>query len=313
VDGGATWQVQLLTPGVEYFGSQAVDAQNAWVAGNPGVILRTRDGGKTWERQALPDGVPADVNLGPIVAVDGMHAWTNGESKSSGRNYWLHTVDGATWQITPIDSSLPITVGFQDMSAVDATHVWGAGTIPGTNREGGVVGFFDGQKWTRQAAGEFKDMFGHTQIALIGINAYDATHAWVVGGVETAVYQTIDGTNWFTRSQSWIPTGDTNTVVMADTLHGWAGGDHGVLYYTTDNWATFEKQGQFDGTFATISAKDANTAWATTYTQMVATGEREEPRGGRIVRTCDGGQTWEKQVPLEGYEFINISFVGARR
>jgi len=313
-DGGATWQVQLSTPGVDYFGVKAVDDFNAWVTGSPGKILRTRDGGLHWETQVLPAGVPYTVEMGPIAAVDGLRAWTIG-GNSGQAQYRMHTTDGATWSLTPIDSSLPITLPFQDMSAVDASHVYAVGTqqSAGNDREAGIVGFFDGEKWVRQGAGVFKNIDGSTGIALIGVNALSSTTAWAVGGAETPVYKTVDGgVTWFTDNDAYVIAGDTNTIVMADERHGWAGGDHGTLLHTTDGWATHENQQASMMTFVSITALDAQTAWATTYAQVVAS-DASEAGGGEIVRTCDGGSTWEHQSLPAGEEMITISFVGARR
>lgn len=47
-DGGATWQEQLSTPCVEYFGVKAVRRPQRLGDGNAGY-LRTRDGGQQWE------------------------------------------------------------------------------------------------------------------------------------------------------------------------------------------------------------------------------------------------------------------------
>jgi photosystem II stability/assembly factor-like uncharacterized protein len=314
-DGGATWQEQLSTPGVEYFGVKAVDARNAWVTGTPGRILRTRDGGQQWEQQSLPSGVPVDLMMGAITAVDGQHAWTSGIAPDK-TVYRMHTTDGATWQVTPVDSSLPITLPFQDMSAADASHVYAVGTLqaPGNDRAAGVVGFFDGQKWTRQGAGVFKNIDGSTGIALIGVNALNASTAWVVGGGETPVYKTIDGgATWFTDNQAYITFGDSNTIVMADATHGWLAGDHGALLHTTNGWATYEAQTASPQTFSSITAMDANTAWATTYAQNLLRSSTDSEVRGDIVRTCDAGKSWERHTLAISQEMITISFVGARR
>jgi photosystem II stability/assembly factor-like uncharacterized protein len=314
-DGGATWQEQLSTPGVDYFGVKAVDARNAWVTGTPGRILRTRDGGQQWEQQPLPPGVPADLMMGAITAVDGQHAWTSGIAPDK-TVYRMHTTDGATWRVTPVDSSLPITLPFQDMSAADASHVYAVGTLqaPGNDRVAGVVGFFDGQKWTRQGAGVFKNIDGSVGIALIGVNALNASTAWVVGGGETPVYKTTNGgTTWFTDNQAYITFGDSNTIVMADATHGWLAGDHGALLHTTNGWATFEAQTASPQTFTSITAMDANTAWAATYAQNLLQSSTDSEVRGEIVRTCDAGKSWERHVLAIKQEMITISFVGARR
>jgi photosystem II stability/assembly factor-like uncharacterized protein len=136
---------------------------------NAGYILRTTDGGATWQERSRLSG----YDLVGVKAVDAQNAWVVGapglilrtrdggttwerqplpdgvDSRSGpsnitaidGDHAWvsfgmtgivpafLQTVDGRTWRKMPVDNSIPITASFQDISAVDTTHVWAAGAL----------------------------------------------------------------------------------------------------------------------------------------------------------------------------------------
>lgn len=253
--------------------------------------------------------------MGAITAVDGQRAWTSGIAPDK-TVYRMHTTDGATWQVTPVDSSLPITLPFQDMSAADASHVYAVGTMqaPGNDRVAGVVGLFDGQKWTRQGAGVFKNIDGSTGIALIGVNSLNASTAWVVGGGEMPVDKTTNGgATWFTDNQAHITFGDSNTIVMADATHGWLAGDHGALLHTTNGWATDEAQVASPQTFSSITAMDGTLAGPPPMRRICFALPADSEVRGDIVRTCDAGKSLERYRLAIGQEMITISFVGARR
>ena len=53
----------------------AVDAQTAWIAGDQGTILATKDGGTTWTRQVTP----TNEKLFAIFFKDANEGWAAGE------------------------------------------------------------------------------------------------------------------------------------------------------------------------------------------------------------------------------------------
>ena len=314
-NGGATWELQAQLPGLNLAGVKAVDADHAWVTADPGAILYTADGGATWQRQALPDGVPPTARFSNITAIGTDLAWTS--AIADGRQpMFLQKVGGQPWSLAAVDSSVPITSGMQDISAVDATHVWAAGTISGggERRYGGVVAFFDGQVWRRQGAGQFKNNEGDAEVALIGINAVNATTAYVVGGEQVPVYATLDGSTWTGRPTGSITAADTNSIVHVSPAIGWAGGDHGLIMHTSDGWQTVDRSSNLGLIISSITAKDAAHVWVVTYNHaVVAQAGVAEEATGYVGRSCNGGVDWEVQTPVAGASWHAISFAGARR
>jgi len=86
-DGGTTWQRGEPIPNEFYpYAALFVSRDEGWVSGIAGQILRTTDGGQSWERQAnnaqaplyrlfLHEGVPHGVGAGGVVARLEQGAW----------------------------------------------------------------------------------------------------------------------------------------------------------------------------------------------------------------------------------------------
>ena len=71
---GVTWARQY-TSTVRLTGLAVVDAQNLWVTGEDASILRSVDGGSTWQKQPAPATLPPTADINVISAVDGKTAW----------------------------------------------------------------------------------------------------------------------------------------------------------------------------------------------------------------------------------------------
>lgn len=93
---GWCWQLPLPT-GNDISWTSMVDDKAGWRIGDGGVIYRTVDGGKTWNRRRAP----TDVLLHAVYPVSADEVWILGTA-----NTLLHTTDGgASWKIasTPVD------------------------------------------------------------------------------------------------------------------------------------------------------------------------------------------------------------------
>jgi photosystem II stability/assembly factor-like uncharacterized protein len=131
-DGGATWERQYgQSFDVEGWPTDALtltdvyfaDAKHGWVLGAPvsledqvdGFILRTADGGETWEKV----GVPGSGRFSDLCFVDTRTGWVVGE-----HGVILRTEDGGrTWTA---DNS-GTTASLHSVSFTDASHGWAVG------------------------------------------------------------------------------------------------------------------------------------------------------------------------------------------
>jgi photosystem II stability/assembly factor-like uncharacterized protein len=154
-NGGSSWVRQFDLPGYAR-AVRFIDTQVGVVGRFDGSILRTEDGGATW--QTRPTG-GADL-LTRFVFVNDKSGWAVGEHGTV-----LSTSDaGLTWHRV----SVPTTEPLNDVTFVDEAHGWIVGS------SGTVLATVDGgQSWTLQASG--------ASDFLTGAFFLDAYTGWVVG------------------------------------------------------------------------------------------------------------------------------------
>jgi photosystem II stability/assembly factor-like uncharacterized protein len=114
-DGGLTWAlVPNMPPNTSGQTVFFLDAQRGWIAGGSGV-LRTVDGGQTWQSSTVPGAVFdvqfLDAQRGYVTAGDAVYRTANG---------------GVTW-IRDVRLS---SHTFLELFFLDAAHGWTAGTGP---------------------------------------------------------------------------------------------------------------------------------------------------------------------------------------
>jgi photosystem II stability/assembly factor-like uncharacterized protein len=207
-----------------------VGDKEAWVAGYPGLILHTTDGGATWNRQC---GVTGQA-LFAVDFADPQHGWIVGRAGIA-----LSTADGGkTWrQSTPVCPEELLAVDF-----VNAERGWAVGY------KGRVARTVDGgQTW------QASTLEAMASAGLNGLHFFDAERGFVVGeypsweaeidpkgtaGKLSNMFMTKDGgATW-----SLVKTGSTFTlhdVLFADDKRGWACGARGTLLATDDGGATW--------------------------------------------------------------------------
>jgi photosystem II stability/assembly factor-like uncharacterized protein len=217
-DGGASWTFQPSGRSGTFYGVYFVSETTGWVAGgieagfSPAsrYILRTTDGGETWQAQL---GQLHKNPLKDVFFADANHGWAVGEPAEI-----LRTVDGgATWteQDAPLGSGQLRSVFF-----LDPQIGWAVGrdgtALHTTN--GGVV-------W------QHSDI--DTAAELTNVFFADAQNGWAVGGLanEGVVFRTSDGgESW--HSQEVTDAGALTGVFFTDAGSGWAVGYDGTIIHT---------------------------------------------------------------------------------
>ena len=90
-----SWEPQPSDVTVRLRGVSAVSSDVAWASGAEGTVLRTTDGGRTWQRRPVPDAGALDFRDVDAVSAASAHVLSIGPGDAS-RIY--HTEDGgATW------------------------------------------------------------------------------------------------------------------------------------------------------------------------------------------------------------------------
>lgn len=347
-DGGDTWVGQASGTIYDLTGLSFPDAQHGWVIGRAheenedgnmlGVtrlLLRTADGGTTWQRQPLPTS-PLPYHPTGVCFVDAQHGWVLGQTDGYG-SVLLRTVDGGhTWDFQYPDTWQPLTA----ITFIDPAHGWAVGWRDVYRTSDG------GQTWS--LAWEDPDGFGTTYYKTIAVSGGNV----LVSGTDNSLNSLMvrsgdDGATW---QQIASPPEFVAPPSFTDSSEGWGiavDWSHNGLVHTTDGGLTWQTQyGPLftdsrdfsDLPLTSIAVADAQHGWAvgalgailrttdgTAWSDLRTSLTDEDLYGvefvddlhgwavgqGRLFRTVDGGQTWAREAADTVFDFITVSFVDA--
>lgn len=321
-DGGATWHA-IRVPATRLTSLRFIDVNVGWAGGfiprdvpqvacqqappsasSPcyGVVLRTADGGATWQKSLLiPYYGTYSEPVQQIQAIDGQIAWALilvcGPTTPILGPFGCpaevrRTIDGGrTWTTMTSGYIVAIRFATQSRGWIAAANPDGTYDVKVTS-DGGVT-------WATRL---------HTDSGeVVGLDAADSSNAWVMtqdGGYCSAttcttyeLFRTIDG------GQSWSSVGnpkptDTNCVgghlvgpVFASRTDGWlaentgAGGAKATtgLLATHDRGVTWRCLAQPSNTYL-VSAADAMHLWVTS--------NRLGDDATTLLASDDGGTSW---------------------
>ena len=221
----SAWAPQEAPLGQDLAGLYFLDENVGWAVGRiasvaevTGYIVRTTDGGDTWELMASSLPQP----LGTVEFVNSTTGWIIG-----GAGYVLKTLDGgATWNIqnTPAADD---EIDLWDADFLDANTGWAVGAkgVIITTSNGGAL-------WEYQESG--------TLVALSEVSFVDAQHGWAVGNAGTILYTSDGGQNW--NSQDSPVAVDLNGVRALNLNEVWVVGKSGSILHTVDGGLTWTKE-----------------------------------------------------------------------
>jgi photosystem II stability/assembly factor-like uncharacterized protein len=134
-----------------------------------------------------------------------------------------------------------------------------------------------------------------------GVDLVSSTSGWVVGSEATVLYTATAGKTW--QTQTTTPGGATllDVCVLGDGKTGWAVGTGGTVLRTTDGKAwTKVFSTAFNATHSYTSVKfvDQKNGWIA---GGVAAGTFQGTPTGAILRTSDGGLTWQAAAVSAGW------------
>ncbi|HEX8558565.1 MAG TPA: YCF48-related protein [Pyrinomonadaceae bacterium] len=301
-----------------------VDERRGWAAGGKGALLRTSDGGETWEAA----GRPTTDTLRDVFFGDAETGWLVCQRPDFGPSqegeplsYLLKTADGgATWTRVEVTKGADANLRLTGVRFAGAAHGWAYGEMGAlfATRDGGAT-------WTRQSA--------PTRHLLLGANFLDERTGWLAGGGLTILKTADGGESWRaglvlmpaegreTRASGpgiqgrgeaarREPQGEAppppkssrrlNAVWFADARRGWAVGAEGVVVATEDGGASWRPQasGVGDDLFD-VKFFDAREGWAV-------------GAGGAMLHTTDGGRTWADERRVTTHALERLAVVGRR-
>ena len=223
-------------------GIKAIDRLTVYAVGKPselngGFVVRTLDGGKSWEAVTLPNDYNSNEWIG-VKATDRDHVVVYG-----GQGHYASTIDGGkTWTTGLIEASGGVDgADINDLVMLDQNRWWNAMDLDNI-----FLTIDGGQNWNEQNSTGPANMF------LVGIDAADDLHAVIVGEsagwpLEGKILLTHDGGNSWTLQKvtdysiqkvafASIPddnvTEETNSVfssIIRTSVEGFIGGATGDI------------------------------------------------------------------------------------
>lgn len=280
LDAGLTWALAFVSPGptVSFFSSAAPvfsEPQTGYFGFGDGYVIRTLDGGATWEQISSGSGAG-------ILALD---RFASGDLVAVGEQGRVLTRASGSplWRIRA-------TLGTRDLVAV---QVLGAAEALAVDAAGLVHRTIDGgSSWSAFPSAP-------PDLAATGLHFATPLAGWVVGHgfAGAALFRTADG------GATWTPVSDfQGSYVAVDFVgaSGWAAGIQGTIWRTTDGGATWTELGLPGGpaTIHDLDFLDASTGYAV-------------GGGGYAARSQDGGVTWQiLPTPDPGHGITDLALTG---
>ncbi len=167
-NGGVSWVRDHLPSNVRQYllaGPISCVAEKCWIEGESHRLLFTRDGGKSFSTQLLPQATccvqTSVANVTFVNASDGYatgSAGGSGLAQSSFEGLVWRTIDGgAHWTMVTLGATSVLAI-----SCVDPSHCWAAASTPGpyASLTGTMYGTADGgATWSRQSLPRFRGSF----------------------------------------------------------------------------------------------------------------------------------------------------------
>lgn len=296
-----TWQLSDTGVTARLRGLAAVSERVAWAAGTGGTVLRTVDGGRSWQRVDPPG--TQDVQFRDIEAFDSRHAvaLTIGEGEQS--RVYATDDGGRTWSETfrnddprafydclaftdrrhGLALSDPVDGRFRILATADGGRSWRV--LPTAGMPAALPGEF---------------AFAASGTCLVTADRPGRAHgrtegrAWFAtgGGARARVFATADGGRTWRVTDTPVPSGPSAgiySLAFRDARHGLAVGGDYAAPGTAPDAAALTRDGGRTWTPATRQPGEyrSGVAWVP---GRAATALAVGPTGSDITR--DGGRTW---------------------
>ena len=277
-------------------GLSAVSDRVVWASGSNGTIVRTADGGVTWQRLTIPDSAKLDFR--DIDAVDERTAYVLSIGNGDASRIYKTSDGGATWTLQFKNED---PQAFYDAMAFSDART---GFAFSDSVDGRLVmrRTTDGERWD-SVAGLPAALANEGAYAASGTNiAIRRGNIWIATSASRVIRSTDAGRTW-AAVQTPIPAGPSAglfSIAFRDARHGLVvGGDYKKEFEALDNaaltrdggasWTPVAGLGGFRSAVAFVAALP-DTA--------IAVG----PSGSDY--STDGGRSW---LPIDGPGFHTVS------
>lgn len=303
VDGGMTWQAAPPFTSNQLSDVYFFDPWNGYSCGNN--FYFTHDAGVTWDYTSSPDMKSLetyDANNGWAISYQNIYKFLDGgeelqlqkqvnksilqaisvaDSSNAyviGRNVCIYATNdgGQNWQ----EKSNGTHVDLYSVFFLDENFGWAGGN---GGSSGGIIHRTEdgGEHWTSYTG----SLPGYS---IVDIQFVNPLIGWLADGY---VYRTINGGQSWSQSLGNVSIEDLSFI---DEQQGWCAGRGGEVYKTINGGSNWNLKN-------TGTDKDLNAVWFVDENTGWVAGE------GIIMKTTDGGETWEESYV--GYaEFVKIRF-----
>lgn len=298
-NGGTSWTLQQQSKQHHFKSVQFFDAQLGFVAGgsgfitighlpryndltDDGVILKTMDGGNTWQTVFSDTVTLFDMYfLNPSIGwAVGVSQWFIEFGEIGYRLSILKTTDGGTnWGQINVDR---IPALLYNIFFIDELNGWATGSA------GRILKTTDGGKyWTTMYPATY---------SLVDVYSFNTTHIIAVGQAHVIRETTNGGISWFRRDTSFLSSGSINSIHFINPDTGMLV-QYGEVFRTTDKGRTWLTKGHMR--LWDITCYGKKDCWGVGY-------------GGTIVYSSDAGSSWVNQVSGVSAWLKDVKFVTSR-
>lgn len=293
---------------------------DGWSVGDFGRILRTTDGGETWNQQSsgttralfsvdflnTDDGFAVGGYGTLLTTHNGGESWSTslvGESSmvnkiifTDNNTGWIgadafiyKTIDGGvSWDTVYQNYDMSI----YDMEFLSSTEGWAVGMLYDNGYQSYILHTTDGgNTWTQQFSPITPQPFVNYQVN--GVDFVSATEGYVVTAVGDILKTTDAGSNWVEVSSSSYPK--LSDVKFSNLSDGVAVGDGGLILKTTDAGLTWTQ---------ITSAVNQNLVAISQFSDTLWIGGT-----GRLLRSENSGDTWNTQLSTTSFDLAAADYI----
>ncbi|HMS33076.1 MAG TPA: YCF48-related protein [Ignavibacteria bacterium] len=257
---------------------------NTGAAGGYNIIIKTTDGGKSWDNQ--------DLDYAKVGAVAGICFLNNQTIYAAGNvagGAFCKTTDGGfSWKINSLglpnvfDGSVDLVRSMSFLNSKYGYIVTDFGTILKTTD--------GGNSWLRDSS--FRPSYTKLSV-MYDIQITDSSHINISGSGGTVIRTSNAGLNWFSEA------GNKNSLrgcFFTDSYSGYAVGEKGEILKTKDGGIRWSVLNRF-------TTKFLNSVYFVNTNTGFAAGD-----SGTIFKTSDGGSSWIDQTNYRRYNINCIFF-----
>lgn len=261
-----------------------LDEKQGWIVGSRGTLLKTSDGGETWQTQKNP----ITDNLRDVYFTDAQNGWILCErniylSNNLPISYLLKTSDGGeTWTRAEMTN---------DRERIARIFFLKNGTGFAVGEAGTYLAMADDRaKWKKSVL--------PVKFLLLDGDYTDASHGTLVGGNGTILFTEDGGLSWNPATLAGDIKPKFSSVFFINQRNGWAAGSMGKIYYTMNG-------GKFWHAQKTGIGENLNDIFFLNSAEGFAVGD-----DGIILHTTTGGNVWNAEESNVSHKLERIYFAG---